>query len=147
MDAVPPRRKNARFMPTPAADDFLPLLLMLGFGCLFAFGGLGISHLLGEKGRRLKYKDRPYECGMPVQTHAHERFSVKFYLLAILFIVFDVEVVFMYPWASAWGTALKGESQLTPAFLAVEMAVFAAILGAGLWYVMKKGVLEWHKED
>jgi NADH-quinone oxidoreductase subunit A len=137
-----------RSMPGRAADDYLPVLLMFLFGILFAAGSLGISHLVGERGRKVRAKDTPYECGVPVQTHAHERFSVKFYLLAILFIVFDVEVVFLYPWASAWATpGNTGSGAPTTALLAWELAVFVAILLAGWWYVVKKGVLEWTREE
>ncbi|MCG3135097.1 MAG: NAD(P)H-quinone oxidoreductase subunit 3, chloroplastic [Planctomycetes bacterium] len=170
LDDVAARRKNARRMPAiPAAipfgalpgappllaaggagaiDDYLPVLIMLGFGVVFAVGSLTISWLLGEKGRKLRAKDTPYECGMPIQSHAHERFGVKFYLVAVLFILFDVEIVFMYPWAVSWGhpDPNRGGAPAMGLLLA-EVAVFVAILVAGWWYVVKKGVLEWHKED
>jgi NADH-quinone oxidoreductase subunit A len=141
-------------MREPDLNDYLPVLLMFAFGVVFAAGSLGASWLLGEKGRRSRFKDRPYECGMPIRTEAHARFSVKFYLVAVLFILFDVEVVFMYPWALSFGsTATEGRlldasrgSGLLPMLL-VEAAVFVLILFLGWAYVIKKGVLEWHKEE
>jgi NADH-quinone oxidoreductase subunit A len=135
-------------MPTPAVNEYWPILAMLGFGVLFAGGSLIISHLLGERGRQNRTKNTPYECGMPIETEAHSRFSVKFYLVAMLFILFDVEVVFMFPWATSFGidrAASAGGPDTT--LLLWEAAVFVAILAAGLVYVLKKGVLEWQKAD
>lgn len=135
-------------MSEPELNDYLPVLLMFAFGIVFAGGALGASWLLGEKGRRSRFKDRPYECGMPIRTQAHERFAVKFYLVAVLFILFDVEVVFMYPWAVSFGApdVTRGGAP-EAALLMGEVAVFALVLLLGWWYVVKKGVLEWHKED
>lgn len=134
-------------MREPDLNDYLPVLLMLGWGVVFAVGALGASWLLGEKGRKSKYKDRPYECGMPIQSEAHARFGVKFYLVAVLFILFDVEVVFMYPWAVSFGsTTVRGGAPST-ALLLWEVLVFVVILFLGWAYVIKRGVLEWHKED
>jgi NADH-quinone oxidoreductase subunit A len=133
--------------PTPpAANEYWPILVMFGFGVVFAAGSLTISWLLGERGRQNRVKNTPYECGMPIQTEAHARFSVKFYLVAMLFILFDVEVVFMYPWATSYG--LDRPSGGPPhGMLLWEAAIFAAVLVAGLIYVVKKGVLEWQKAD
>src|SRR5437667_2330955 len=89
--------------PAPAVNEYWPILAMGAFGVLFAAGSLGISKLLGERGRQNRIKNTPYECGMPIQSEAHARFSVKFYLVAMLFILFDVEVVFMVPWAVSYG--------------------------------------------
>lgn len=141
-------------MRPPDLNDYLPILLMFGFGVIFAGGCLGVSWLLGEKGRRSRFKDRPYECGMPIRTEAHARFSVKFYLVAVLFILFDVEVVFMYPWAVSFGSD-GGHGRIldvagNPDFLKIlllEAAVFVAILVVGWLYVVRKGVLEWHREE
>jgi NADH-quinone oxidoreductase subunit A len=123
---------------------------MAGFGVLFAVGSLTISKLLGEKGRQNRTKNTPYECGMPIQSEAHSRFSVKFYLVAMLFILFDVEVVFMYPWAASYGldrVAGRDPGGPDPTLLLWEAAVFTAVLLLGLVYVLKKGVLEWQKAD
>jgi len=117
---------------------------------IFAVGSLTVSKLLGEKGRQNRTKNTPYECGMPVQSDARSRFSVKFYLVAMLFILFDVEVVFMYPWAASYGLdRVPGRDAMGPdtSMLLWEAAVFTAILLIGLVYVLKKGVLEWQKAE
>jgi NADH-quinone oxidoreductase subunit A len=129
------------------SDTYWPILAMFAFGVIFAVGALAASWLLGEKGRRNRVKDAPYECGMPIQSQAHSRFSVKFYVVAMLFILFDIEVVFMAPWAVAFGdTTTPGRTPDTTALLWAA-AVFVAVLVLGLVYVVKKGVLEWQKAD
>jgi NADH-quinone oxidoreductase subunit A len=134
-------------MREPELNDYLPVLLMLAWGVIFAVGALGASWLLGEKGRENRAKDRPYECGMPIQSEAHARFGVKFYLVAVLFILFDVEVVFMYPWAVSFGSTEIRASAPGMGVLLWEVAAFALVLFAGWAYVIKKGVLEWHREE
>src|SRR3954453_6594611 len=79
--------------------DYIPLLLHIGVAIGFAVSALLVSVLLGKTGRRTRVKDTTYECGMVPQGEAQPRFSVKFYLVAMLFILFDLEIVFMYPWA------------------------------------------------
>ncbi len=135
-------------MNEPAANDYLPVLMMAGWGVIFAVGCLAASWLLGERGRQNRAKNTPYECGMPIQSEAHSRFSVKFYIVAMLFILFDVEVVFMYPWAVSFGHG--DTTRLTypgAAVLLGEIAVFVAVLFLGWVYVVKKGVLEWQRAD
>jgi NADH-quinone oxidoreductase subunit A len=97
----------------------------------------GLSRLLGTL-RKTPSKMAPYESGMPVLGDARERFSVKFYLVAMLFILFDIETVFMVPWGVAF-------HQMTSArlFLLVEMLVFVLILAVGYVYVWKRGALQW----
>jgi len=136
--------------PTSAANEYWPILFMAGFGVLFAGGSMVISKLLGERGRQNRTKNTPYECGMPIQSDARSRFSVKFYLVAMLFILFDVEVVFMYPWATSYGLDRTGPSAANAPeipMLLWEAAVFTLILVVGLVYVLKKGVLEWSKAE
>jgi NADH-quinone oxidoreductase subunit A len=94
----------------------------------------GVSVFLGPK-RPTPAKLAPYECGIVPTTQARQRFPVKFYLMAMLFIVFDIEVVFLYPWA-VWLKHLK-------VFGLEEMLVFMAVLFLGLVYIWRKGVLEW----
>ena len=130
-------------------NDYLPVVYMAVLGVFFAASALGASWLMGERGRDNPVKNTPYECGLPIESHAHERFSVKFYIVAMLFIVFDVEVVFMYPWAVSFGQAggsvtMNGPD---PIVLMWEMFAFVAILALGLVYVLKKGVLEWRTES
>lgn len=149
----PPGARMRASMRQPDLNDYLPVLFMLAFGVIFAGGALAASWLLGERVKPSKYKDRPYECGMPIQSEAHARFGVKFYLVAVLFILFDVEVVFMYPWAVSFGSGVTAgripdlASGEFHRFLLVEAATFVAILFLGWLYVVKKGVLEWHKEE
>ena len=118
--------------------EYVPVLVMLIFAVLFAGANLGLSFVLGAKGGTNPVKEAAYECGMPPITEAHQRFSVKFYLVAILFVLFDIEVVFLYPWA-VYFDAL-------PAFLFFEMLVFIGILFLGWWYVIRKGAVDWARE-
>ena len=113
---------------------FLPILMMVVVAMGFAGGSLLASHLLG-KHINDPAKLLPYECGVTPVGTARERFHTRFYLVAMLFIVFDIETVFLYPWAVVY-------KQLA-IFGLIEMAVFMAILLAGLVYVWGKGALEW----
>jgi len=122
-------------MPTEALNDYLPVLMLLMFAISFAIVSLGLSALLGVRGKRNEIKDSAFECGMKPFTTGRSRFSVKFYVVAMLFIIFDVEVVFLYPWA------IKFKSLGLFAF--VEMLIFIGVLFLGWVYVVKKGALEW----
>lgn len=127
---------------TPAAltqiAEYVPVLVMLLFAVGFAALNLVASWLLGKKPHSNPVKDAAYECGMPPITDAHQRFSVKFYLVAILFVLFDIEIVFLYPWAVHFNQM--------PAFLFGEMIVFLGILFLGWWYVIRKGAVDWSKD-
>ena len=118
--------------------EYVPVLVMLVFAIVFAAANLGLSFLLGKKGETNPVKEAAYECGMPPITDAHQRFSVKFYLVAILFVLFDIEVVFLYPWAVQFNEL--------PAFLFIEMLLFIGILFLGWWYVIRKGAVDWAHE-
>jgi NADH-quinone oxidoreductase subunit A len=118
-------------------QPYIPVLILLAFVTGNAVVILGLSHLLSTY-RRTPTKIAPYESGMPVLGDARERFSVKFYLVAMLFIVFDVETVFMIPWAVAF-RQMRGMTGL----LVVEMFAFIAILAVGYVYIVKRGALEW----
>ena len=113
---------------------YLPVLLLLGFVIANAVLMLGASHLT-MRSRPTPEKQTPYESGMPPLGDARERFSVKFYMVAMLFIVFDIETVFLYPWAVAYDELAM--------FGLAEMGVFIAILLAAYVYVWKRGGLEW----
>jgi NADH-quinone oxidoreductase subunit A len=114
--------------------DYIPILILAILATLFAGANIVLSLLLGPRKPNAE-KLSPYECGMvPVGT-ARERFSVKFYLVAMLFIVFDMEIVFLYPWAVVF-------KQLK-LFGLIEMGVFLLILLVGYFYVWKKGGLQW----
>lgn len=115
-------------------DSFLPILTLIVIALAFACGSVIFSGLIGQK-KPSAVKLAPYECGMPPVGSARERFSVKFYIIAMLFIVFDIEVVFMYPWAVMF--------KRLGMFGFLEMGVFILILLVGYVYVWKKGALEW----
>ena len=129
---------------------YLPVLLLLGFIVVNAVLIIGLSHFT-MRARPTPVKQAPYESGMPVITDARERFSVKFYMVAMLFIVFDIETVFMIPWA-AYFRQLSCAVPLVAGACPVgqitffglgEMLVFMVILLAGFIYVWKKGALQW----
>lgn len=128
----------APFAPLAQLDQYVPVLVMLIFAVGFAVANLVLSWVLGKKAPPNPVKDAAYECGMPPVTEAHQRFSVKFYLVALLFVLFDIEVVFLFPWA------VRFQSQ--PLFLLVEMLVFIGILFLGWAYVVRKGAVSWARE-
>ena len=128
---------------------YFPVLLLLGFIIANAVLMLELSHLT-LRPRPSAVKQAPYESGMPPLGDAHERFSVKFYMVAVLFIIFDIETVFMIPWGAYYRqlscSALV--NNICPAghisfFGLSEMLVFIAILFVGFIYVWKKGALQW----
>ena len=121
-------------------QPYLSFLLLLGFVAFNAVLLIGLSHLLAPR-QPTVLKDTPYESGMPPLGNAHERFSVKFYLVAMLFIVFDIETVFLIPWGTIFFGGAGGTLRM--GFLLVEMLVFLAILGVGYVYVWKRGALQW----
>ncbi|MGI9086670.1 MAG: NADH-quinone oxidoreductase subunit A [Chthoniobacterales bacterium] len=120
--------------------EYLPVLLHILVAIGFAVSALLISVLLGKVGRRSKIKDSAYECGMIPQGEAQPRFSVKFYLVAMLFILFDLEIVFMYPWAVVYK-----ESIVASKTILWSMLGFVSILMVGYVYALKKGALDWKK--
>jgi NADH-quinone oxidoreductase subunit A len=130
---------------------YLPVLLLVGFVIANAVLMLGVSHLT-MRSRPTPVKQTPYESGMPPLGDARERFSVKFYMVAMLFIVFDIETVFMIPWGAHFrhlscqvplidGVCPDGQISL---FGLGEMVVFILILFVGFIYVWKKGALQWN---
>jgi NADH-quinone oxidoreductase subunit A len=118
-------------------EQYVPLILLAAFLVFNAVLLIGLSHLLSAT-RRTAVKSTPYESGIPVLGTARERFSVKFYLVAMLFIIFDIETVFMIPWAAGF-RQLKDMTGL----LVIEMFIFIAILAIGYVYIWKRGALEW----
>ena len=122
-------------------NDYFPVILQALAAIGFAAAALGLSVLLGKKGSHNNTKETPYECGMlPVGSGA-PRFSVKFYLVAMLFVIFDIEVVFMYPWAVQYSELMADKSEGGVALL--SMAGFAGVLAVAYVYVLKKGALNW----
>jgi NADH-quinone oxidoreductase subunit A len=120
--------------------EYLPVLLQIIVAVGFAASALVVSVLLGKAGRRNRIKDSAYECGMLPQGEAQPRFSVKFYLIAMLFILFDLEIVFMYPWAVVYRDAIRQSSVIFWSMLS-----FVSILMVGYVYALRKGVLDWKK--
>jgi len=121
--------------------NYLPVLIQIIVAIGFSASALIFSVILGKSGRRNKTKDSPYECGMEPEGEVQPRFSVKFYLVAMLFILFDIEVVFMYPWAIVYRDFLKVHQ--TVVFW--SMLSFVAMLTVGYAYAVRKGVLDWKK--
>jgi len=115
-------------------ESYLPILVLIAIAMVFAVASVTLSGVIGMR-KPSKVKLAPYECGMPPVGTARERFSVKFYIIAMLFILFDIEAVFLYPWAVMF--------KRLGMFGFVEMGVFIAILLVGYVYVWKKGALEW----
>jgi len=120
--------------------EYLPVLLHILVAIGFAVSALLISVILGRAGKRSPIKDSAYECGMLPRGEAQPRFSVKFYLVAMLFILFDLEIVFMYPWAVVYKESIV---QSTGIFW--SMLSFVSILMVGYVYALKKGALDWKK--
>jgi NADH-quinone oxidoreductase subunit A len=113
---------------------------MVFFGVAVIFPVLPI--VLGRFLRPIKYeksKMRPYECGIDPTTEAHERFTVRYYIVAMLFLIFDVETIFLLPWAIIF----MGDDFSFTKFALLEMFVFIAILVVGYYYAWRKGALEW----
>jgi NADH-quinone oxidoreductase subunit A len=119
--------------------DYMPVLLMFVVAAGFALTFIGLSQLVGQR-KRTRTKLMPYECGKDPVGSARERFSVKFYLIAMLFILFDIEVIFLVPWAVIF-KELSGKGLRNLVY--VEMMLFVALLLVGYVYVVKKGAFDW----
>lgn len=115
-------------------SSYVPIVLMILAGVAIAGGMIVIKSLLGPRNRTLA-KMKPFECGLESPGSARSRFSVKFYLVALIFIAFDIEIVFLYPWAVvAKGLGVAG---------LLQMGLFLGVLVLGFVYIWKKGALEW----
>jgi len=120
-------------------EQYLPLAIHLVVAIGLSVSIFTASLLLGRVGKRTATKDMAYECGMPVREAAAPRFSVKFYLVAMLFILFDIEVVFMYPWAVVYRDFLAQHGSI----IFWSMTGFISVLTIGYIYAIKKGALDW----
>jgi NADH-quinone oxidoreductase subunit A len=131
----------------------LPILIFAGCAIALSLGMLGIASIFGPK-RQSAVKQMPYESGMDPIHDAHRRFDVRFHLVAIAFLIFDVELLFLYPWAVASrdplgidaavaDAALAGTPGYTRGLVFAEVLVFVALLGLGLVYAWRKGVFRW----
>ena len=122
-------------------DNYLPILITVIVAVGFSASALIASVILGRAGRRSPAKDTPYECGMEPLGGPQARFSVKFYLVAMLFILFDLEIVFMYPWAVVFRDFVADRGPI----IFVSMFSFVAVLTVGYAYAIRKGVLDWKR--
>lgn len=125
-------------MPTTYTELYFPVLVQVCVAIALAVAFGAISYLVGNRVKN-RVKDMPYESGIVPTGNARSRFSVKFYLVAMIFILFDIEAVFLYPWAAVY-RELNKEAPLFP-FL--EMFVFVVLILSGFFYIWKKGALDW----
>ena len=120
--------------------EYLPVLIQILLAIGMGVGILAASHLFGQKATAGKIKDSPYECGLAADTKGETRYSVKFYVTAMLFILFDIDVVFLIPWVLTHRELMAcGIPVLWP------MLFFTFVLAVGLIYELKSGALEWEK--
>ena len=121
--------------------DYLPILLMFVVAAGFAVGNVVLSQFVGQR-KRTRTKLMPYECGKDPVGSARERFSVKFYMIAMIFILFDIEVIFLVPWATVF-KSLAAQGDAMRWFAYIEMMIFVGLLFVGYIYVVKKGAFDW----
>jgi NADH-quinone oxidoreductase subunit A len=119
-------------------EQWLPVLMQAVLALVIACALVALSFVIGRKVKN-RVKDMPYECGIAPTGDARERFSVKFYLVAMLFILFDIEAIFLYPWAVVYKDLKM--------FAFIEMLAFVILIMAGFFFVWKKGVLDWAHAD
>jgi NADH-quinone oxidoreductase subunit A len=125
-------------MPASYPELYFPVLLQVVIAMAVAALMLGLSYLLGKRVRN-RVKDLPYECGITPTGDARRPFSVKFYLVGMVFILFDIEAIFLYPWAVVY-RELK-------MFAFVEMLIFIILIVCGFFFIWKKGALDWSYSD
>ncbi|SPE54297.1 NADH-quinone oxidoreductase subunit A 2 [Verrucomicrobia bacterium] len=126
-------------MEQPQLNQYVPVLMLAVLAVVFSMGMLVMSVALGKKGKRSPIKDTPYECGMLPVGQGVPRLSVKFYLVAMLFILFDIEVVFLYPWAVIYRSMLAEHA----ASIFGSMLAFIGVLFVGYLYALKKNAFNW----
>ena len=125
-------------MPTTYAETWFPVLIQILIAVAVAGAMIGLSAVLGRRVRD-PVKSTPYESGMYPVGNARERFSVKFYLVAMVFILFDIEAIFLYPWAVVF--------RQFKLFAFFEMLLFIGLVLCGFFYILKKGVLDWSTDQ
>jgi NADH-quinone oxidoreductase subunit A len=122
--------------------QYLPILIFAALAAGFPAITLIIFKFIRPDSTAVGAKLKPYECGIPAEGDARGRYSVRFYIIAILFVIFDVETVFLFPWAVDFSTQHAG-LRLSPLYALVSMLVFLGILVVGYVWLYKKGALEW----
>jgi len=120
--------------------DYYPILIQVLIAASIGAVILVVSHIFGQRGTRTAIKDSPYECGMLAEGPGHARFAVKFYITAMLFILFDIEVVFLIPWVLVFREFLAAN---LPILLPIFFFLFVLVIG--LAYELKKGAIEWER--
>ncbi len=121
-------------------SQLLPVLVLALFVIIFGVVLLWFASLISEKGRKDPVKDETYECGLPSDTSGPTKISIKFYLTAILFILFDIEIIFMFPWALTYGEFIAAGHGL---YILGAMSFFLAVFIFGLFWEVKSRALEW----
>jgi NADH-quinone oxidoreductase subunit A len=124
-------------------SDYLPIALMFVVAIGFAAGNVLLSQLVGQH-KATRTKTMPYECGKDPVGSARERFSVKFYLIAMIFILFDIELIFLMPWAVVFRPLVAAGGSFRGIIFG-EMMIFIALLLVGYVYVWKKGLFDWNE--
>lgn len=122
----------------PEADPYVPVMVALIIAVVFSLAFVAMSKFFGPH-RPGATKESLYECGMPPMVTAHQRFSVKFYLVAVLFILFDLEAVFLFPWSVVFKKFVAENA----VFMMTEMTFFLGVLFLGWVYCLKRGALRW----
>ncbi len=125
---------------SPEIFNYLPILVQIFLATSIAVGIIVASHIFGQRALTNKTKDSAYECGLIMEGKPHPRFSVKFYVTAMLFIVFDIEVVFMVPWVLIYRDFLEANIPIL-----FPILFFFLVLVLGLIYEIKKGGLKWDR--
>ena len=123
-----------------ASAAYLPFLIQAALAAALTGVIVGASHLLGQRAKHTRIKDSAYECGVPSEGIVHTRFSVKFYVTALLFMLFDLEIVILVPWVFIYRTFLHEHISILGPIL-----FFMFVLVLGLFYEIKKGALEWER--
>ena len=120
-------------------EAFVPVIVLFVLALAIAVGLIVASHIFGQRPKApSKFVDAPYECGLPMPGGAHPRFGVKFYLVAMLFVIFDIEVVYLFPLAPVYRSLIHAGAPIL-----VPLLVFIAVLAVGIIYEIRKGALKW----
>ncbi|MBN2068241.1 MAG: NADH-quinone oxidoreductase subunit A [Opitutales bacterium] len=120
--------------------DFFPVLVQVILVAGIAVGLISVSHLFGQRSKSNEIKDSAYECGLPAEGKLHPRFAVKFYVTAMLFLIFDIEVVYLMPWVLVYKDFLIHNIPIL-----LPTLFFLVVLVLGLLYEVKKGALDWER--
>jgi NADH-quinone oxidoreductase subunit A len=122
--------------------QYIPILVFAALAAAFPGVTLVLFKLIRPDSRNVGAKLKPYECGVPAESDSRGRYSVRFYIIAILFVIFDVETIFLFPWAVLFSTREEG-FRLAPLYGLASMFVFLGILIVGYVWLFRKGALEW----